>query len=57
RATCEFAQGLEEMIEDNSAAGDVPDDANLEVHPTKGTDAVRHSQSVTLGREGVNVTP
>ncbi|CAK9140060.1 unnamed protein product [Ilex paraguariensis] len=45
------------MIEDNSVAGDVPDDANVEAHPTRGTDAVSHSQNVTQGKEGVNVTP
>ncbi|CAK9144256.1 unnamed protein product, partial [Ilex paraguariensis] len=57
RATSEFAQGLEEMIEDNSAVGDVPGVANVEAHPIGRTDDVTHSQSVTQGREGVNVTP
>ena len=57
KATGEFAQGLKEMIEDNSAAGNVPEDANVEAHPTGGTDDVSHSQCVTQGKEGVNVTP
>ncbi|CAK9147088.1 unnamed protein product [Ilex paraguariensis] len=51
RATGEFAQGLEEMIKDNSVVGDIPGDANVEAHPTGRIDDVNHSQRVTQGRE------
>ena len=44
------------MIEDSLVVGDGPDDANVEAHTTGGTDAGSHSQSVSQGREGVNVT-
>ncbi|CAK9172073.1 unnamed protein product, partial [Ilex paraguariensis] len=56
RTTGEFAQGLEEMIDDNSVVRDVPKDANVEAQPTEGMDNVSYSQSVTQGREEVNVT-